>query len=218
MPQNIITLLKTGEETYETWSEWQELKPSESERHAFFAELLTLQNAPDFEVAEHFVELWELVENVFEERLEADLDWHWQIRKMLYAMAIYIELDAQSVVEIWSNFAEAIPNHQEAMRLYLDVAQDEEWYISDFEETLAAINDAGFKAECAVQYAKIILNHSARSGKFPQEQQQRVLALIRNAKTEWQPLPWASVADIFMENGFQKDDVVDLKQFFLENT
>jgi hypothetical protein len=217
MLKPIITALKAGEETYNLWSEWLDTKPTEQELHAFVGELLALQNDEEFDVNEHterFAELWELIETVYEDWGIPDSTQHWQLRMMLYNMAVSIDTDKQSIFEILGNFAEANPNHQTAMRFYLQTANEEDWSISDLEEVLDNIQNKEFAAECCVLYAKNILNYAAQSGKFPLKTQQRIADLIKTAKQDYPILPWTAAAAIFEDNGFDAAIIADLKRVF----
>jgi hypothetical protein len=212
--QLIISALKSGEETYNLWSEWLETAPSEPELHAFVDELLALQNDEEFDENENFAELWELVETIYEDWGIPDAAQHWQLRIMLYDMAVAINTDKQSIFEILANFAEANPNNQLAMRFYLQTANDEGWFIPDLEEVLDNIQNKEFTAECRVLYAKNILGYAAQSGKFPQKVQQRIADLIKTAKQDYPSLPWTAAAAIFEDNGFDPVLVADLKSGF----
>jgi hypothetical protein len=186
MQKNIINALKTGEEIFELWSEWIATEPSDAAVRAFVDELLALENDADFDVNENFVELWELVESVFDDWAAADIAQHWRVREMLYNMAVTIDMDNQSVFEILGNFAEAKPNYANAMQFYLQAAND----------------------------AKNTLIYAAQSGIFTPKTQANIIDSIKTAKQHYPPLAWAAVVDIFEDNGFDAGLVGDFKGGF----
>ncbi|MEY4902979.1 MAG: hypothetical protein RLZZ292_794 [Bacteroidota bacterium] len=214
MQKNIINALKTGEETYELWSEWIATAPSDAAIRAFVDELLALENDADFDVNENFVELWELVESVFEDWETADIAQHWRVREMLYNMAVTIDMDNQSVFEILGNFAEAKPNYANAMQFYLQAANDADWRISDLEDALDRIENPEYAAECRILYAKNTLIYAAQSGIFSQKTQANIIDSIKTAKQHYPTLTWAALADIFEDNDFEGALVADLKGDF----
>ncbi len=214
MAKNIINALKSGEETVELWSEWIESEPSDAAVSAFVDELLTLENDADFDVNENFVELWELVESIFEDWETADMAQHWRVREMLYNMANTIEMDKQSLLEILANFAEAEPNYSTAMRFYLQAANQHEWRIVDLDDVLDNIKDPKYATECRILYAKNTLIYAAQSGKFSQKIQKNIIDSIKIAKQGYPLLAWAAVADIVENNGFDNALVADLKDGF----
>ncbi len=214
MAKNIINALKTGEETLELWSEWLETEPSDAEISAFVDTLLALENDADFDVNKSFVELWQLVESVFEYWENADIAQHWRVREMLYSMANTIDMDKQSVFEILSNFAEAEPNYSTAMRFYLQAANEADWRISELEEVLDNIKDPKYAAECRILYAQNTLIYAAQSGIFTPKIQQNIINNLKTAKQNYPLLAWAAVADIVENNGFDGALVADLKGCF----
>jgi hypothetical protein len=214
MQKNIINALKTGEETFELWSEWIATEPSDAAVRDFVDELLALENDADFDVNENFVELWELVESVFDDWTTADIAQYWRVREMLYNMAVTIDMDNQSVFEILGNFAEANPNYANAMQFYLQAANDADWRISDLEDALNKIENTEYAAECRILYAKNTLIYAAQSGIFTPKTQANIIDSIKTAKQNYPPLAWAAVADIFEENGFDAGLVADLQGGF----